>query len=135
MKGGECRVLILDPDPVFRRKLGLILSDEGLAVETATGIADAVEKLKNIDFGCVIADEDLPEMKGHDAVPVLRAVSSDTPIIITVGQNTLEIETRVRREDVFFYHVKSFDVHELTVAVRDACRKTRNGACRAVRLR
>ena len=128
MQGRECRILIVDPDPTFCRQLSMILSCEGYAVETVKGITDAVQKLRDIDFGCVIADEDLPEMKGHDAIPVLRAVACETPIIITVAQNTRETEAKIRRENVFFYHVKSFDVHELSVAVRDACKRSKNTA-------
>ena len=34
-----------------------------------------------------------------------------------------ELEARVRQEDVFFYHLKCFDISELLMAVKDALRK------------
>jgi len=102
-------------------------------VEAAERITLAVERLKDVDFDCVIMDEDLPEIKGHDAIPVLRAVSPETPIIMTAGQNTPEKESRIRQQDIFFYHVKSFDVQELNVAVRDACKRSRKAPLRSIR--
>ena len=117
------RVLIVDPDPLFARRLSVLLSCRGCDVETVEGITEAVQRLKDVRFDCVIADEDLPEMKGHDAVPVLKAISPGTPIIMTAARNTLLRESEIRRQDVFYYYVKSFDMSELDMAVHDAFRK------------
>jgi len=114
------RILIADPDPQFAGRLSALLSAEGCEVEAVEGVTDAAARLRDVDFHCVVVDEDLPEMKGHDAVPVLRTISPDVPIIMTAGRNSLEIERCVRRRDVFFYHVKSFDLRELLTAVRNA---------------
>ena len=116
-------VLIVDPDPVFTGQLSVLLSRQDCDVETAEGVTQAVERLKDVDFDCVIADENLPEMKGHDAVAVLRAIAPETPIIMTASRNSLELESQIRRQDVFYYYVKSFDMHELQMAVHDAFRK------------
>lgn len=123
MKDTARRILIVDPDPLFAGKLSSLLSSHGCDVEVATGITQGVHRLKDVNFDCVVADEDLPEMKGHDAVEVLRAVSPDVPVIMTASRNTREQEARIRREDIFFYYVKGFDMRELEMAVRDALRK------------
>jgi len=124
MKDHRRRILVVDPDPMFARNVeALLSSQEACDVETTDGIAPAVRKLKDADFDCVILDEDLPKMRGHDAVAVLKAVSPGTPIIMTAVRNSLEIEAEIRRQDVFFYHVKAFGIRELQMAVRDAFRK------------
>ena len=123
MKNKEHKVLIVDPDPLFARKISALLSFQGCDVETTEGVTQAVQRLKDVSFDCVIADEDLPEMKGHDAVSVLKAISPGTPIIMTSVRNTLERESEIRRQDVFYYYVKSFDMNELDMAVHDAFRK------------
>jgi len=117
------RVLIVDPDPVFAGKAMVVLSAEGYDVETATGITLAAERLKDVDFGCAIVDEHLPEMRGHEAVPVLKTIAPDVQIIMTAARNSPELESSIRRRDIFYYHVKSFGMHELQQAVRDAFRK------------
>ena len=123
MKDKARRILIVDPDSPFAGKLSVLLSSQGYDVEAVEGISRAVERLKDVNFDCVIMAEDLTEMKGHDAVPVLKAISPDVPIIMTAAWNTPELESRIRRQDIFFYYVKSFDMHELQMAVRDAFRK------------
>lgn len=116
-------ILIVDPDPLFAGKLRAMLSASGYDVDTAEGISQAAQMLKDVDFDCVIMDEDLPEMKGHDAVSVVKAISPEVPIIMTATRNSREQEARIRREDVFFYHVKAFGIRELQMAVRNAFRK------------
>ena len=96
-------------------------------MEAAEGIVQAAQRMREVRFDCLIVDEDLPEMKGHDAVPVLKAISPRIPVIVTAARNSLEVESSIRRQDVFFYHVKTFDMHELQMAVRDAVRKIGKG--------
>lgn len=124
------RVLILDPDPVFVEEVRMMLSSCGCEIDAAARIGEAVERLKDASFGCVIIDEDLREIKGHDAVPVLKAVSPDTPVIVTAARNSMELEARIRRQDVFFYHVKTFDMEELRMAVENAL--TRSGKAHGI---
>jgi len=121
------RILIVDPDPSFAGKLSATLAPQGYDVEAAEGIIQAAQRMREVDFDCLIVDEDLPEMKGHDAVPVLKAISPRIPVIVTAARNSLEVESSIRRQDVFFYHVKTFDMHELQMAVRDAVRKIGKG--------
>ena len=121
-------ILIVDPDPLFAGKLSALLCSQGYDVEAVEGITEAVRRLKDAGFDCVIMDEDLPEIKGHDAVAVLKAISPQVPIIMTAPRNTPELESRIRRQDIFFYYVKSFDMHELQMAVRDAFRKAKKEA-------
>jgi DNA-binding response OmpR family regulator len=135
MKDKARRILIIDPDPLFAGKLRATLSCQGYDVEAAEGITQAVQRLRDVDFDCVIVDEDLPEMKGHDAVSVLRAIRPEAPIIMTATRNTSELESRIRRQGVFFYYVKSFDMHELQLAVGDAFRKIGKGDPTAARHR
>ncbi len=90
-------------------------------VEMAEGITQAAERLKDVSFDCMIVDEDLPEIKGHDAVSVLKAICPGTPM--AAARNTLERESEIRRRDVFYYYVKSFEMSKLDMAVQDSLRK------------
>ena len=126
MRHRKQRVLIVDPDPLFAGRLEAVLCSEGYDVETVSGITIAAQRLKDVDFGCVVLDEDLPEMKGHEAVSILKTLSHNVQVIMTATSNTPELESRIRRQDILYYHVKSFDMHELQLAVRDAFRKSKN---------
>lgn len=120
MKNALRRILIVDADPVFADSASALLSSRGYAVEIAEGIRQAAQRLKDTSFSCVILDKDLTEMKGYDAVPVLKAILPTIPIIVTAAGNSQEQETKIRQQNIFYYHVKGFDLRELEMAVDDA---------------
>ena len=117
------RVLVLDSDPVFAGGLRAMLVSRGFDVELVGGIAEAIERMKDTDVDCVVMDEGLPEMKGSDAVPVLKAIAPEVPVIVTAAKNSVELETRIRGTGIFFYHCKAFDMHDLVLAIQNAVRR------------
>ena len=66
----------------------------------------------------------LPEIMGSEAVPVLKAIDPALKIIMMADENTMEIEKEVRKQDVFYYYIKSFDRTELELAVSEICKQT-----------
>jgi len=123
MKVGHKRILIVDPDSKATRALSPLLMDEGYDVETSEGIREAAERIKDVKFDCVIMDVDLPEMRGYEAVPIIKAIDPKVQIIMTTAENTMELEAEVRKQDIFFYYIKSFDPGELREAVQDVFKK------------
>jgi len=93
----------------------------GFEVESCGCLQEAVERIKNIDFDCIVMDVDIPKIKGYDAVSILKAVDPCLKIIMTSERNDLELEKEVRKQDISYYHIKSFDRRELVEAVRGVC--------------
>jgi DNA-binding response OmpR family regulator len=123
MKLGSKRVLIVDPDSGAARQVTSLLVEEGYDVEVTISISAMAERLKDAKFDCVIMDVDLPEMKGYEAAPLLKAIDPEVQIIMTTTENTLELEAKVRKQDIFYYYIKSFDLEELKEAVRDVFKR------------
>lgn len=113
----------MDPDSKAARDLSPLVVDEGYDVETSEGIREAAERIKDVKFDCVIMDVDLPEMKGYEAVPIIKAIDPKVQIIMTAAENTMELEAEVRKQDIFFYYIKSFAPEELREAVQDVFKK------------
>ena len=86
-------------------------------------LAEAIKKLSGSSIPCVILDVDLPEMKGYEAVSVLKNINPDLKIIMTTRTNSRELEAKVREQDVFFYFIKSFGKDELKLAIHNAFNK------------
>ena len=123
MKIRHKRILIVDPDNEASRELSSLLVNEGYDVEISGNIGEMAERIRDAKFDCVIMDVDLPEMKGYEAVPVLKAIDPAAQIIMTAAENSLELEAEVRKQDIFYYYIKSFAREELIEAVRDVFRK------------
>ena len=113
-------ILVVDPDPKAVQDWRTCLAIQGLNVESATSVKEAAAKLKVLQCGCLIIDVDLPEMKGYEAVPILQAIQPNAKVIVTASQNSKQLESEIRQQDVFYYHIKSFSASELGSAVTDA---------------
>jgi len=120
-------ILCVDPDSSKTAEYGRTFSEGGWEVEAVPTLKEAVGRMKQVRFDCIVMDVDLPDMAGFDAVPIVKALDPGVNIVVTAGTNTKELEGRVRREDIFYYYIKSFDVEELKLAVRSAITAAHRG--------
>jgi DNA-binding NtrC family response regulator len=117
------RILIIDPDIKMREEYLSSFLNEGFEVETSSGITCAAEKIKNMEFDCIIMDVNLPEMKGYEAVQIIKTIDPKVQVILTAAKNTRELEAKVRAQDIFYYYIKSFDKEELKLAINSVFNK------------
>jgi len=120
MADKEKRILIIDPDRKERQDLTAFLRKDDYYVESGKGLTEAIKKLSEGCFNCLIIDVDLPEMKGYEAVSILKNIDPDVKIIMTTKKNTKRLEAKVREQDIFFYFIKSFGNEELKMAIGNA---------------
>ena len=123
MTDTEKNILIIDPDDNQRKIMAHFLRSIGYRVETGRGLYDAIKKISESTFGCMTLDVDLPEMKGYEAVSILKNIDPFIKIIMTTKKNTKRLEAKVREQDIFFYFIKSFDKEELKLAINDTFKK------------
>ncbi|MFC1547071.1 response regulator [Candidatus Neomarinimicrobiota bacterium] len=114
------RILVIDPDDHAVEEVMSLLSRPGIEVERCLSIPNAVAKMRHIQYDCIIVDMDLKDMKGYDAVPILKTVDPSVNVIVTSRINTKHLEARVRIQDIFYYYIKSFNLEELKMAVNNA---------------
>ena len=120
---GRTLILAVEPDREIAREYKNIFRKEGYDLEVVSSVTEAVKELRNLKFDCLIVDVDLPDMAGYDAVSLLKIIEQKINIIITAAKNTKELEARIRKEDIFYYYIKSFDREELKLAVRNALKR------------
>ncbi|HUT30128.1 MAG TPA: response regulator [Sedimentisphaerales bacterium] len=129
------RILIVEADArraeelfVFFHREARSLEGERYEADIATCVAQAIEKGHSTIFDCVIMDVNLPEMHGYEAVRLMRSIGSDLPIILVGADNTAELEAKVREQNVYYYHLTSFDGKELSQAVESVFEKLSRAA-------
>ncbi len=123
MTDTERRILIIDPDPKEREDISVFLKKENYFVETGRGLTDAIKKISEGGFSCLVMDVNLPEMKGYEAVSILKNIDPKIKVIMTTKKNTKRLEAKVREQDIFFYFIKSFGKEELKLAINNAFNK------------
>lgn len=117
------KILVIEPDSRMAREIMTTLMTQNATLIICDSFTEAVPKIKDISFDCIIMDVNLPELPGYKAVPIIRAIDPEVSIIMTTDTNTRELEEKVREQNIYYYHIKSFDRQELKLAVHSILKR------------
>jgi DNA-binding NtrC family response regulator len=96
------------------------LEEQGHQLKTADNIKDVLMTLQNEKINVLVMDACLPEAMGYEAISIIKGLHRKLPIIITADENNPEQESRIRQKGIFYYHVNSFGMDELILAISNA---------------
>lgn len=118
------KVMVADGDKGALETTHALLQGEGYRVQKTAWLNEVFHSLQREKIDVLILDVKMPEMKGHEAIPFIRGIAPNLPIIVTTDENSPELELQVRHQGVFYYHIKSFGFEELKLAVQNAIKKS-----------
>jgi CheY-like chemotaxis protein len=72
-------------------KFNLQKLDDTLSIEFALSAEQALEKMREGKFDCVISDHQMPKMKGTQFLKTIRERGNETPFILLTGQGSDEV--------------------------------------------
>lgn len=119
-------VLVVEDEPLLRRKLAAHLQRLGADVAQADSLAASRRLLADLDFDFALVDVNLPDGSGLD---LLRngAFQPNTGVVIMTGQGAIEGAVEAMRLGALDYLVKPFDPAVLPLVMRRA-RQARQSA-------
>jgi DNA-binding NtrC family response regulator len=92
----------------------------GHQYKTVDNLKDVLMTIQNEKVNVLVMDVRLPETMGYEAISIIKGLDKKLPIIITADENNPEQESRVRQKGIFYYHVNSFGMDELILAISNA---------------
>ena len=104
----QCRVLVVDDDPVVREVIHTYLTDDGYAVTLAVNGRDGLEKFCAGEFDIVLTDRSMPEMEGDELAREVKKRRPTVPVILVTGFGDIMAATGERPEGVDFVLSKPF---------------------------
>jgi diguanylate cyclase (GGDEF)-like protein len=105
------KLLLVDDDDVDREKFRRLLRKSGLAtqIEEASSGHEAIARLRNGDFDCVVVDYRLGDTTGTDLVRRIKQVSDrPVPVIMVTGLGDERVAVEAMREGVYDYLSKNY---------------------------
>jgi len=123
--GGEAplRVLVVDDDVVDRMAVKRQLARTGLAVETdeAEGVLEAIGRLAEAPFDCVLLDFNLPDGDGLTFLRGLRTAGISVPVVMLTGQTDPEVVADLVMAGAADYIPKTLLTAERLLQAMGAC--------------
>ena len=114
------KVLICDPDKLFRCDLRYVLESKGFVVQEASRPSEAVKYVLKEEFSTVIFNLQLDDSNGVQIFSAIKTIDYKLPVIIvTDGDVTLSSVSSIIHES-FKLLQKPVGYDELVETVRDA---------------
>ena len=119
----EKRILIVEPNQEIAKKLYQVFRKERYVVNVTERASEAIRNIQQEHVSVLILDVGVKDMVWNEVVLIIKGFAPTLPIIMTSDLNTPELEASILHHKVFYYHVKSFGLDELLLAVRNAVAK------------
>jgi len=116
-------ILIIDDEKAIRKSIGEILTFEGFAIDEAADGAEAVKKIKENNYDCILCDIKMPKMDGLEVLTVAREEKPDTPFIVISGHGNIETAVDAVKKGAYDYISKPPDLNRMLITIRNAMDK------------
>jgi two-component system response regulator AtoC len=114
------KILVVDDEENIRYMLKLALEEAGYEVELAQDGREALEKLKDPVFDCVISDMRMPEMGGIEVLKAIQEIRPDLTVIVMSAFGSLDTAIEAMKLGAYDYVTKPFKQDEILLTLKKA---------------
>jgi len=127
---GEPVVHVIDDDDAARDALRFLLEAAGLTARVYESAAVFLERLDQIEPGCVITDVRMPEISGIELLQRLKDTAVRLPVIVITGHGDISLAVEAMKLGAIDFFEKPYDDEALLAAVRPALNRQEDEAKR-----
>jgi two-component system nitrogen regulation response regulator GlnG len=114
------KILVVDDEPEIRSLLAAVLQSKGFEVVSAEDGAAALQQVQQEHPAVILMDLTMPRMGGMDALPEIKRLDPEVPVIICTAHTDLATAVRAMKLGAYDYLTKPFDVELLTLTLQRA---------------
>lgn len=119
-------LMLIKHEKKIVHELSSLFNKNDLVVAIEHDLGAAINRLQNSPFDVVVLDANIKGMPIDQMIQVLRGIDPGVKIIVKTHDNTKELEAKVRREKIYYYHLDSFGIDDLVLAIQSALNKDMN---------
>jgi two-component system, NtrC family, nitrogen regulation response regulator NtrX len=116
-------ILVVDDERAIRNTLSEILGFEGFVIDEAADGAEAIKKIKENNYECIICDIKMPKMDGIEVLEQTKELKPDIPFIVISGHGNIETAVEAVKKGAFDFISKPPDLNRLLITIRNAMDK------------
>ena len=112
-------ILFAEPNDATSAALHAFFLEKGYQLIVTNTLKETMLTLQDQAVDALVLDAALLE-KDCGFISVIKGIEKDLPIIICADSNTPELESKIRKQKIFYYHIKSFGIEDLEMAIENA---------------
>jgi DNA-binding response OmpR family regulator len=117
------KVLLIEDETELANSIQNYLTGNGFLCELANTINQAINKVSNYNYDCILLDLMLPDGNGYEILKTLKQLNKTEGIIIISAKDTLETRIEGFNLGADDYLTKPFHLSELLVRVQALIRR------------
>jgi DNA-binding NtrC family response regulator len=114
------RILIADDEEIMRDVLSDLLSAESYTVDLAENGVQALEMIRDTNYGVMLLDLMMPEMDGLQVLEELKKMPNSPAAVVLTAYASIDRAVKATKLGAFDFITKPFKNDELLLAVRNA---------------
>jgi DNA-binding NtrC family response regulator len=118
-------ILVIDDEPGALKVTSTILKNDGYEVDVSLNAVDALGRLQQTEFDCVLVDFRMPQMDGLEFISTARERGHSVPIIMVTAYGTVKMAVETMKRGAYNYLTKPLNFDELRVLVKQGVEKSR----------
>jgi DNA-binding NtrC family response regulator len=116
-------VLVIDDEEEIRESIEMLLTSEGLTVNTAPSGEEGLARIEENSYDAVLLDLMLPGKSGMEIQKEIRRIDPTLPVLIITAIGALETAVTAIKEGSFDYITKPWNNEKLVVIVCNAIKQ------------
>ncbi len=112
------KILLLDDEKSLIKWLSYALEQKGYEVFSTTEPANALSRIKEERYDCIISDIRMPQMDGFEFLKRVRKMYPDVPVVFITAYGSMESAINALRDRASDYILKPFAIDELLLRIR-----------------
>ncbi|MBN1569985.1 MAG: sigma-54-dependent Fis family transcriptional regulator [Acidobacteria bacterium] len=114
------QVLVVDDEEIMRDVLSALLSSESYAVGLAGNGSQALEMIRDKDYGVMLLDLMMPEVDGFQVLEKLKKIENGPVPVVLTAYASIDRVMQAAKLNAFAFIPKPFKNDELLLAVKNA---------------
>jgi DNA-binding NtrC family response regulator len=114
------RILVADDEEIMRDVLSDLLSSESYAVDLAENGSQALEMMREKDYGVLLLDLMMPDMDGLQVLEELKKTENAPIAIVLTAYGSIDRAVRATKLGAFDFIAKPLKNDELLLAIKNA---------------
>ena len=121
------KILIIEDEPSLQDILQQYLQKERYIVETAGTFNEAITKIEDYEYSCILLDIMLPDGNGLSLLKHLKALNKKDNVIILSAKDSIDDKVTGLELGADDYLPKPFDLSELNARIKSVLRRKHSG--------
>ena len=118
------KLLIVEDEHEINELMCKLFKTEGFVVETSYTFKDALYKIEDYEYDCIILDLNLPDGDGLNIIHHLKSMGSKSCIVVVSARDSLENKVEGLEIGADDYLAKPFSMAELNARVKSVVRRS-----------